>query len=57
MMAPKYQMVADALRSGILEGAYEKRRLLPTEHALCQQFQVSRQTVRQAHSLSWPPRG
>ena len=50
-MAPKYQMVADALRNGILEGAYEKRRLLPTEHALCQQFQVSRQTVRQALSL------
>ena len=50
-MAPKYQMVADSLRSSILEGAYEKRRLLPTEHALCQQFQVSRQTVRQALSL------
>ena len=50
-MAPKYQMVADALRSSILEGAYEKRRLLPTEQALCQQFQVSRQTVRQALSL------
>ena len=48
-MNPKYQMVADALRAGILEGKYS--RTLPTEQALCAQYQVSRQTVRQALSL------
>ena len=48
-MNPKYQVVAEALRRGILDGTYQKT--LPTELALCQQFQVSRQTVRQALSL------
>ena len=45
----KYQYVADALREGIREGRYEKT--LPTEHALCEEFQVSRQTIRQALAL------
>lgn len=48
-MNPKYQTVAESLRDGIREGRYEKT--LPTEQALCTQFQVSRQTVRQALSL------
>ena len=48
-MSPKYQLVADALRADILEGRYPKT--LPTEQALCAQFQVRRQTVRQALSL------
>lgn len=48
-MNPKYQVVADALRTGILEGRYQKS--LPTEQALCGEFQVSRQTVRQALSI------
>lgn len=48
-MNPKYQVVAEALRTGILDGTYQKT--LPTELALCEQFQVSRQTVRQALSL------
>ena len=48
-MNPKYQTVADALRSGIQADKYQKT--LPTEQALCAQFQVSRQTVRQALSL------
>ena len=48
-MNPKYQMVAEALRAGIREGKYPKT--LPTEQLLCAQFQVSRQTVRQALSL------
>ena len=37
-MAPKYQMVADSLRTDILDGVYQKRMLLPTEQLLCQQF-------------------
>lgn len=48
-MNPKYQILAEALRTGILSGKYQKS--LPTEQALCGQFQVSRQTVRQALSL------
>ena len=48
-MNPKYQVVAEALRKGILDGTYQKT--LPAELALCEQFQVSRQTVRQALSL------
>ena len=48
-MNPKYQILADALRTGILSGKYQKT--LPTEQALCGQFQVSRQTVRQALSV------
>ena len=48
-MNPKYQIVAEALRTAIREGTYQKT--LPTEQALCAQFQVSRQTVRQALSL------
>ena len=45
----KYRQIANALRSGILNGVYQKS--LPTEQALCREFQVSRQTVRQALSL------
>lgn len=48
-MNPKYQIVAEALRVGIQSGKYQKT--LPTEQALSAQFQVSRQTVRQALSL------
>ena len=48
-MELKYQIVADALRSGILEGRFQNT--LPTEQALSDEFQVSRQTVRQALSL------
>ena len=48
-MNPKYQVLAEALRTGILSGKYQ--RTLPTEQALCGQFQVSRQTVRQALSV------
>ena len=50
-MRPKYQTVADTLRREIQSGQYDETMLLPTEQALCGQFQVSRQTVRQALSL------
>ena len=49
-MPPKYQMVADTLRREIQAGQYDETMRLPTEQALCAQFQVSRQTVRQALS-------
>ena len=48
-MRTKYQIVADALRTGIQNGKYQKT--LPPEQTLCSLFQVSRQTVRQALSL------
>ena len=50
-MVPKYQKLADALRSDIQDGTYPTQKALPTEQALCQLFQVSRQTVRQALAL------
>ena len=50
-MQHKYQAVADVLRAAIQSGLYEDTMLLPTEQALCLQFQVSRQTVRQALSV------
>ena len=45
----KYEIVAEAIRSGIRSGRYQDT--LPTEYALCEEFQVSRQTVRQALAL------
>lgn len=50
-MATKYQEIADALRSQIHSGVFDATRALPTENAIAQTYQVSRQTVRQALSL------
>ncbi len=50
-MTPKYRMIAEELRSRILQGKYRSDRPLPTEHAIAEEYQVSRQTVRQALSL------
>lgn len=47
----KYQALADALRSAIQGGVYQPNDALPTEQALCGQYQVSRETVRQALGL------
>lgn len=47
-MASKYQALADLLRGRILSGEYVPLQQLPTEQALCESHQVSRQTVRQA---------
>lgn len=47
-MLPKYQRIADVLRDQIREGHYPQGGLLPTEQALCEEFDASRQTVRQA---------
>ncbi len=47
-MPPKYQMIADELRIHIEAGKYLTSTTLPTEFALAQEYQVSRQTVRQA---------
>jgi GntR family transcriptional regulator len=44
----RYAGVADALKTAIADGQYSVGSRLPTEFELCQQFGVSRSTVRQA---------
>ena len=43
-----YREVADRLRSMILKGGLRARHRLPTENEMCDQFGVSRRTVREA---------
>ena len=50
-MSTKYQAVADALRAHIQAGKYAGAAVLPSEFAIAEEYQVSRQTVRQALSL------
>lgn len=47
-MPPKYQVIAEQLRAHIESGKYLNSTILPTEFLLAQEYQVSRQTVRQA---------
>lgn len=50
-MPLKYQIIADDLRLQIHGGKYVNAQALPTEQAIAQEYQVSRQTVRQALSI------
>jgi len=45
---PRYLVLAQALADAIKAGRYPLNSLLPTEHELCKQFNVSRHTVREA---------
>ncbi|MDD1510357.1 GntR family transcriptional regulator [Pseudomonas sp. CNPSo 3701] len=45
---PRYLILAQALMEAIKAGRYPLNSLLPTEHELCKQFNVSRHTVREA---------
>jgi len=45
---PRYLVLAQALADAIKSGRYPVNSLLPTEHELCKQFNVSRHTVREA---------
>jgi DNA-binding GntR family transcriptional regulator len=45
---PRYLQVADELRAGIAAGDFGEGAQLPTESALCDQYGVSRFTVREA---------
>ncbi|OAB40381.1 GntR family transcriptional regulator [Paenibacillus antarcticus] len=47
-MKPKYQVIIDDLKSNILSGGYSVGEQIPTESALEDMYQVSRQTVRKA---------
>ena len=46
--APRYMTLAETLRAGIAAGNPAVGELLPTEHALTEQYGVSRHTVREA---------
>lgn len=50
-MAIKYLQLATALRTDIRDGVYQTSHRLPTEMQLAAQYNVSRQTVRQALAL------
>ena len=45
---PKYQVIIDDIKSNILSGAYSIGEQIPTELALQESYNVSRQTVRKA---------
>ena len=46
--SPRYQQVANELIAGIGRGRYPVGGLLPTEMELCDQYRISRSTVREA---------
>lgn len=45
---PRYLQVADELREAIMDGTFTEGRPFPTETALCETYDVSRFTVREA---------
>lgn len=45
---PKYQVIIDEIKSNILSGAYKAGEQIPSEFALQEIYNVSRQTVRKA---------
>lgn len=48
MSRPRYAVVAQSLTEDILSGRYPVGATLPTEQALCTQFNISRHTTREA---------
>lgn len=48
MPPPRHEQVSTWLRTRIADGTYEADEQLPSEHTLCDQFDVSRVTVRRA---------
>jgi DNA-binding transcriptional regulator YhcF (GntR family)/8-oxo-dGTP pyrophosphatase MutT (NUDIX family) len=49
--APNYERVAQSLRSRLAAGEFSDGRALPSEAALCAEFDVSRTTARRAYDL------
>jgi GntR family transcriptional regulator len=45
---PIYRQLADVLKRRIADGTYQPNRRVPSEAALCAEFDVSRNTVRAA---------
>ena len=50
-MQPKYQAIASELKIHIQAGKYKNVNMLPTEYFLMDEYQVSRQTIRQALAI------
>ena len=50
-MQPKYQAIASELKIPIQAGKYKNVNMLPTEYFLMDEYQVSRQTIRQALAI------
>ncbi len=48
---PKYQQLSDILRQKIVSGTFIAGSRLPTEFSLCEEYQVSRGTVRKAYDI------
>lgn len=48
MASPRHEQLSDWIRTRIADGTYAPDEQLPSEHALCDQFDVSRVTVRRA---------
>lgn len=48
MKTSRYMLIARRLRAAIAQGRYPVGAQLPTEHALCRRYRVSRFTVREA---------
>lgn len=48
---PKYHQLSDILRQKIVSGMFIIGEKLPTENRLCEQYQVSRGTVRKAYDI------
>lgn len=48
---PRYLQIAEVLRSRIQQATWQEGGRIPSEHALCAEFRVSRPTVRQALDL------
>lgn len=48
---PIYQQIAAVIRQRIADGVYPPRRAIPSEADMCEEFGVSRNTVRAAIRL------
>ncbi|MFB4295261.1 GntR family transcriptional regulator [Actinomadura sp. NTSP31] len=48
---PLYEQIADLLGARISDGTYQPRRRIPSEAAICDEFDVSRPTARSAVAL------
>ena len=47
----KYKQIYEKLYKEIMDGIYQEEDFLPTEHELCDQYEVSRDTIRKSLNL------
>lgn len=48
---PIYRQIAAVIASRITNGTYQPNRLVPSEAAICEEFDVSRRTARSAYAV------